>query len=330
MINLKTSYLGLELKNPVIVGSSRLTGEMGTLTQCVEKGASAVVIKSLFEEQIVKEAESRLTKFSGNEQYFWFPEAKEKVLGISVNEHMHNYLEYLKNVKKAVDVPVISSINCTSAEGWPNFAAEIEKAGADALELNIAVFPFSPTLSAADLESIYLDIVKAVKAKVKIPVSVKLGHYFTNMLAMAKKLNVAGADGLVLFNRFFRPDIDVDTFKIIADDNLSSPNEYVVPMRWIALLNAHNVNCDLVASTGVHNYEALVRQLLAGAKAAQLCSTLYLNGLQSIEIILKGLEAWMKRQGFKTIDDFRGKSVEAQRTDAAFERIQYIKRNFAD
>jgi dihydroorotate dehydrogenase (fumarate) len=330
MIDLKTEYLGLQLKNPLIVGSSRISGDLNTIKQCVDAGASAIVLKSLFEEQIVLEAESRLRKGINNEIYYWFPEANEKVFGLSKEEKLQQYLDYVSSVKKSIDVPVIASINCTSADGWPNFASKIEAAGADALELNIAIFPFNSHMSGQEIEEVYFKIAKDVKAKVNIPVSIKLGYNFTNIESVAFNLVKEGVDGLVLFNRYFRPNIDINTLKLVANENFSTPEEHVIPLRWIGLLNASKINCDLVASTGIHNYEAVIKQILAGAKAVQLTSTLYLNGIQVIEEILKDMEVWMLKKKFNTIEDFRSSSLEFQTTDSSFERIQYMKRDFIE
>jgi len=330
MVNVSTNYLGLSLKNPLIVGSSRLTGELNTLKQCVDKGAAAVVLKSLFEEQIVKEAESKISKNNLEEHYFWFKEAEQKVLDLSFDQNMQRYLDYVLEVKRNVEVPVISSINCVSSKGWPKFASDIEKTGADALELNIGIFPFDIKTSSAEIENTYFDIIKEVKANVNIPVSVKIGPYFTNILSFANGLVEAGADGIVLFNRYFRPDIDLDSRKLVASDNLSSPDDYLIAMRWIGLLVANNIKCDLVASTGIHNYEAVIKQILAGANAVQLCSTLYLNGIDTIEKINNNLISWMENKGYNSLEDFRSSSLDLQSVDASFERIQYIKRSFND
>jgi len=330
MIDLKTKYLGLELKNPLIVGSSRITGDITSIKQCVDFGASAVVLKSLFEEQINLEAESRLRKGINNEIYYWYPEANEKIFGLSVDENLQRYLDFIANVKKEVDVPVIASINCTSAEGWPKFAAEIEKAGADALELNISIFPYDPNMSGREIEEVYYKIVQEVKENVKIPVSLKLGHYFTNIRSVANKLVEKGIDGLVLFNRYFRPDIDINTMQVVENQNFSSPEEHVIPLRWIGLMKGSNINCDLVASTGIHYHTGVIKQILAGATAVQLCSTLYLNGIPIIEKILKEMTKWMEHRNFNSLEDFRGSSLAFQTADASFERIQYMKRNISE
>ena len=327
-MDLSTTYLGLKLKNPLIVSSSKLTGDLKNIKECVKYGASAIVLKSLFEEQIRLEAESRLRNSRDNNIYFWFPEAKEHVVGLSVEANLDRYLKFIKEVKAETGVPVISSINCQSAEEWPNFARAIQDAGADALELNIAIFPFNNKQKSCEIEEVYFDILKEVKKHVSIPVSVKLGYYFTNLCSVATRLVEEGVDGLVLFNRYFRPDIDIDTLKVMPDSHMSSPEELNVPMRWIALMTGNSLPCDLAASTGVHQYDGVVKQILAGAKAVQLCSTLYLNGISHIEVILKGLEKWMKEHRFNSIDDFRGRSLDEQTIDASFERIQFMRKDY--
>jgi dihydroorotate dehydrogenase (fumarate) len=320
--------MGLQLKNPFIVGSSRITGDLKAIRQCVDAGASAIVLKSLFEEQIRLEAESHLRKARGGDVYYWFPEAKEHVVGLSVEANLENYLGFVSELKKESDIPIIASINCVTPEGWPKFASAIQEAGADALELNIAIFPFDNSQSSTEIEKRYVDILKEVKKQVTIPVSVKLGYYFTNLCSVAHKLVDAGVDGLVLFNRYFRPDIDINTMGVVADDYISSPEETNIPLRWIALMTGNNLECDLVASTGVHTHEQAIKQILVGAKAVQLCSTLYKNGNHFIRNIEEGLNKWMEEHRFNTLDDFRGKSLDKQATDVSFERIQFMKRNY--
>ncbi|RLD49431.1 MAG: diguanylate cyclase [Bacteroidetes bacterium] len=327
-MNLNTSYLGLELKNPLIASSSRLTGDLETIIQCVHSGIGAIVLKSLFEEQIRLEAESKASMGSASEYYYWFTEAKEKIVGLSLEERLSSYLKFVEAAKKYTDVPVISSINCTTAEDWPKFASAIEQAGADALELNIALFPFNASVNCGEIEQVYYDILNSVKKEVNIPVSIKLGYYFTNLCTVARNLVAGGADGLVLFNRYFRPDIDIDTMNVISENHMSSSDEMHIPLRWIGLLKGNDVDCDIAASTGVHDYKGVVKQLLAGADAVQLCSALYLKGIPYIETILRDLEHWMEKHHFDNIDSFRGKALNTQTVDASFERVQFLKRDF--
>lgn len=327
-MDLSTSYMGLKLKNPLIVGSSKLTGDLNSIVQCVEHGAAAVVLKSLFEEQIRLEAESKVRNIQDSDIYYWFPEAKEQVVGMSLAANLERYLDFVRQVKSRCQVPVIASINCVSAEKWPKFAKAIEDAGADALELNIAIFPFNNQLKSCDLEEKYFEILREVKKHVSIPVSVKLGYYFTNLCSVANRLVEEGADGLVLFNRYFRPDIDINTLEVIANEYLSLPEELGIPLRWIALLKGAKLPCDLSASTGAHYHTGVIKQILAGAQTVQLCSTLYIHGIPHIANILSELEKWMLEHKFTSIEGFRGKSLENQTTDASFERVQFVRRDF--
>ena len=327
-MNLTTKYLGLELKNPVIVSSSRMTGDIESIKKCIDAGAGAIVLKSLFEEQLRIQMESKITNTRGSEIYFWFPEARQQVLEQGIKANMEQYLGFVNSVKSVSSVPIIASINCQTADEWPKFAKAIEEAGADALELNIAIFPFNNSIASCELEEIYLNILKQVKKHVTIPVSIKLGHYFTNLCALVHKLANNGMDGLVLFNRYFRPDIDIDTLKVVEDNYFSSPEEISESLRWIALMAENNLSCDLAASTGIHSYVGVVKQLLAGAQVTQVCSTLYLNGIEYLTEIIEGLTNWMMSHNFESLADFRGKSLNKQTMNASFERIHFMNRNF--
>jgi dihydroorotate dehydrogenase (fumarate) len=324
-MNLKTKYMGVELKNPVIVSSSKLTGTIENIRSCAKAGAGAIVLKSLFEEQIIAKAKGGLKR---NDMYFWYPEASDYVVKISKGSGVKEYLKLIEQAKKETDIPVFASINCVSPVEWPSFAAQMKQAGADGIELNIAIFPFDKHMSSQHIEDTYVEILQAVKKEVDLPVAVKIGPYFTNMMAMTWRLAEAGADSLVLFNRFYNPDVDIATMKVVSDNVFSSPDEKSIPMRWIALLSAGNIPCDLAANTGIHYSIGVAKQLLAGATTVQLCTTLYQNGIPYLADILKGLEEWMKKHGYKTIDDFRGLVNKHPENTAAFERIQYMKRNF--
>ncbi len=324
-MDISTTYLGLKLKNPLVVSSSKLTGNLKSIKECVANGAGAIVLKSLFEEQIRAEAES--TVKHANNMYYWFPEAKEHIMGLSMDTKLDKYLEFVSEVKREIDVPVISSINCSSPDEWPKFVSAIQEAGADAIELNIGIFPFNDSLQGTEIEDIYVDILREVNKNVTIPVSIKIGYYFTNISSIATKLVESGVDALVLFNRYMRPDIDINTLKVIDDNNMSSADELNISMRWIALLTGNKIGCQLAASTGVHDHVGAIKQLLSGASVVQLCSTLYLNGIAQIGVIEKGLKEWMKEHKFNSIDDFRGKSVQDKTTLASFERIQFMKRD---
>ncbi len=330
-MDLSTTYMGLKLKNPVIISSSRISGDLETIRQCISYGAAAVVLKSIFEEQMSLRVEAKLKQSKENEVYYWYSEAKEKVLDLSKEAILEHYLQFVKAAKSLdASVPIISSIHCKSADNWPKYAREIEKAGADALELNISIFPFNNSMTSIEIEDLYVKILKKVKQEVSIPVSIKLGPFFTNLCTIINRLVDAGLDGLVLFNRYFRPDIDIETLKVVSREHFSSPEEMSLPLRWIALLSGHKIPCDIVASTGIHYDTALIKQILVGARAVEICSTLFQNGIPHIVKILEGLENWMKKNNFEKLDDFRGKSLDYQTTDARFERIQYMKRDFEE
>ncbi len=317
-----TKYLGLELKNPIIVSSSRLTGSYDKVVECAENGAGAVVIKSLFEEQIISNIDEKLRD---NEMYFWYPEATDFVKGISKEHGVKEYLKLIEKVKANVSIPVIASVNCTTSQEWPVFAKELEAAGADAIELNIAIFPFNEHVESKDIENLYLDILKQVKSHVTIPVSVKLGPCFTNISRMVSLLDAAGADGVVLFNRFFRPDIDIDKAKPIYNNYLSEPSEMTQSLRWVGIMS-NKVKCDIAANTGIHDYQGVIKQIMAGASATQICSTLYKKGLPYIQTILTDLENWMRENKIESIDELRGKIHIGSENSAEFERVQFMRK----
>ncbi|HQQ12972.1 MAG TPA: dihydroorotate dehydrogenase-like protein [Bacteroidales bacterium] len=324
-MNLSTTYLGLDIANPLVVSSSKLTGNIENVKACAAAGAGAVVLKSLFEEQITARVESKLRK---NEMYFWYPEAAAYIQEISKGPAADDYLKLIVDSKKTVKIPVIASVNCVSPVEWPFFAAKMQDAGADAIELNIAIFPCSKDMSSSEIEQSYIDILTAVKKQVTIPVAVKIGPFFTNTMSMAFRLAEAGADGLVLFNRFYNPDVDIATAKVVTENVFSSPDEKSVSMRWIALLSANGIPADLAASTGIHYSIGVVKQLLAGATVAQVCTTLYQNGIPYLKEIVGGLSDWMKKKGYKDVQEFRGLVNKFPENTAGFERLQYMKKNF--
>ncbi|MCF8219260.1 MAG: dihydroorotate dehydrogenase-like protein [Bacteroidales bacterium] len=323
MADLKTNYLGLELKNPIIVGSSRLTSTVNSIKDIESKGAGAVVLKSLFEEQIEYEAEKVFAEQEG--EGFHYQEATDYIKGYSKDHKVGDYLKLIKEAKASVDIPIIASVNCVSAREWTSFAKKLEEAGADALELNIFILPSDPNHEGRDNEKMYFEIAEKVKKKVNIPVALKVSYYFSGLAKTLRELSWAGVDGLVLFNRFFSPDIDIDNFKITSSFVFSSPEELAISLRWVAMMSGI-VHCDLAASTGIHDGKAVIKQLLAGAKATQVTSILYKSGLGKITEMKQELEAWMDKHGYKTIDEFRGKmSQKEAENPAAFERVQFMK-----
>ncbi len=319
-MDLSTEYMGLKLKNPIIVSSSKLTGDIKNIKKCADQGAGAIVLKSLFEEQLIADSNALMDQ---DMKYFWFPEAIEHINKHSKAYGLKQVLELIKEAKAYSDIPIIASINCVTSQEWPKFARELEDAGADGIELNIAIFPFDKNMLCTDIFDQYVEIVKAVKKHVSIPVSVKLGNYFTNIIKITHSIDKAGADGLVLFNRYFRPDIDIEKEMIVRENQLSGPQEVTKSLRWVALLSPQ-LDCDIAAATGIHDYTGVVKQLLAGASAAQICSTLFNNGISYIDTILFDLEKWMKKHNYKSIAEFKGKVANAEDSTQKFERMQYL------
>ncbi len=321
-MDLSTEYMGLKLKNPIIVSSSKLTGDIKNIKKCADVGAGAIVIKSLFEEQLIADSEALMDQ---DMKYFWFPEAIEHINKHSKDYGLKQVLALIKEAKAYTDIPIIASINCVSANEWPQFSKQLEDAGADAIELNISIFPFDKYTSCGDIADQYINIVQRVKEYVNIPVAVKMGSYFTNLLQTAHRIDEAGADGLVLFNRYYRPDIDIETETIVRDNVLSSPLEVTRPLRWVALLSPQ-LNCDIAAGTGIHDYTGVVKQLLAGASATQICSTLFNNGLSYIDTILFDLQKWMEKHNYKSVSEFQGNVANKEGSSQKFERMQFLKK----
>lgn len=322
MVDVKTKYMGLELKNPLIVGSSGLTKSIDNIIKFEKYGAAAVVLKSLFEEQIKYEINK---VHVDTDTLFVYPEADDYISNYARHNSLEEYLSLIKEAKAKVAIPIIASINCVSASEWTTFARKIQDAGADALELNAFILPSDFNRSAVDNEQMYFKIIEEVKKQVTIPIALKIHHYFSALAQTAQKLSWTGISGLVLFNRFFAPDIDLDKMKIVATNLYSKPEDIAMSLRWVAILSG-NVQCDIAATTGVHDGKGLVKQLLAGAKAVQVCSTLYKNGFQQIELILQYLEDWMKTNNYSSIEQFRGK-MSHRKTDnpAAYQRVQFMK-----
>ena len=322
MANLETTYMGLKLRNPIIVGSSGLTNSVENVIEIAKEGAGAVVLKSLFEEQINQAANHT---FDQGDFSNYYSEAHDYIQNYSTENDVAIYLDLIKECKAKVDIPIIASINCMSDNEWVNFAKKIEDAGADALELNVFVLPSDPSKTSADNEKVYFDIVKKVQEIVKIPIALKLSYYFSGLAKTMEMLSWTGIKSLVLFNRFFSPDIDIDRFEIKSSNVFSSPSEITQSLRWVAMLS-DNVQCDIAASTGVHDGEAVIKQLLVGAKTVQIASVLYKKGFKEIPIMLKEINEWMHENSFDEIDNFRGRmSLKKTENPAAFERVQFMK-----
>jgi len=321
MKDLSTKYLGLQLKNPVIVGSSGLTDSADKIKDLADNNAGAVVLKSLFEEQILAELSKNLTNYTAD-----YPDAFDYIREYTRENSVSAYLSLISAAKKAVQIPVIASINCVSGKEWVAFAKSVQNAGADALEINISLLPSDPRKKCTDYEKIYFDVLEQVTSLVSIPVALKMSIYSSALANLITRLSWTGkVAGFVLFNRYFRPDFDIDNLTVRPANIFSTPEEIVMPLRWIALL-AGNVGSDLAASTGVHNSAGLIKQLLAGAAAVQVVSAIYKNGPAYINELINGLAGWMESKSYDRISDFRGKLSAASSEDsAALQRIQFMK-----
>ena len=325
MIDLSTRYMGLELRNPIIVASCSLTGTPAGVISCADAGAGAVVLKSLFEEQIHAELDSFVDDL---EEHLWLsghPEAFDYIQGMGMELGPRQYLKLVEEAKRSVSIPIIASLNCISPKWWADYAKQFEAVGADALELNIAAMPSDPERNNEEIEGLYFRILEEVKSLINIPIAVKIHSHFTSVARMAAELSKTGVSALVLFNRLYRFDIDIEQLKLVPGDRFSSPQEISTSLRWISLL-AGNVDCDLASSTGVHDGAGAIKQLLAGASAVQICSTLYLNKMEQIGNILGQIEEWMEKHGFDSVDQIKGKLSQKQSDQPElFERIQYVK-----
>lgn len=321
MISLETRYMGLTLKNPIIISSSGLTDSVEKIKKLENAGAGAVVLKSLFEEQIKAEAGNMI--YSNMDYY---PDAADYINSYIKDNSLDQYLTLIEEAKKQTQIPIIASINCFTPEEWTNFAAKIESAGADALELNVFYLPTDKDFTSADYEKIYFDITVKIKNKIKIPFAIKLNPHFTNLCYIIDQLFYRGAAGVVLFNRFYEPDIDIATKKLKAAHVLSSPADLRTTLRWIAITTAQIQNMDIAASTGAHSGESVIKLLLAGAKAVQMCSAVYSKGPEVISSTLKELSDWMSQNKYSTIEEFRGSLNYKHIPDPSiYERSQFMK-----
>lgn len=324
MKDLTTSYLGLELKNPIIAGSCGLTGTLDGIVSMEQHGAGAVVIKSIFEEEILLEVKERMSEAKKNPMIYSGLSETLDYIDLHIREdRLGDFLQLIQDAKKAVSIPIIASINCLSDEDWTHFTRRMEEAGADALELNIFLNPAD--FKNQEFDRAYFRIIEKVLKTVKIPVAVKISKYFTRLGLSVKALSETGVSGLVMFNRFYSPDIDIEKMELAAPQMFSSSDEMHETLRWIAIMS-ERVTCNLAASTGIHTGEDVIKMLLAGATAIQLVSTLYKNGPEQINRILTELNDWMSNQGFNSLEQFRGKISRKYGADpAAFERMQFMK-----
>ncbi len=323
-MDLTTNYLGFELKNPLVVSPSPQCESLDNVKRMEDAGAAAVVLHSLFEEQIVFLSQELNANLQQGEESFaealsYFPDAGEYRMGPD------DYIEYVRRVKGALGIPVIGSLNGVSSGGWQNFAKQIEEAGADALELNVYFIPTDPGMDGQTVENLYLDLVRDVKAAVSIPVAVKVGPYFSAFANMAKKLDEAGADALVVFNRFYQPDLNLKKLEVMPDLMLSTSAELRPRLRWVAIL-CGIVKADMAITGGVHTSEDALKCMMAGAKVAMLTSALLKNGIDYLATVRDGMVQWMEENEYESVRQMQGCLSQNKCAEpAAFERANYLK-----
>ena len=321
MTDLSTKYMGLDLRNPIIAASSGLTDSVENIVKLEINGAGAVVLKSLFEEQIMMDIdEQRMNNMYGSydnvEDYIGFYTKKHRI---------DNYLQLIRDSKKKTSIPVIASINCVSASEWTEFASRIQEAGADALELNMFIMPSDGNFTGADIEKIYFDIIEAVKQHITIPVALKISNFFSGMANFAIQLSESGISSLVLFNRFYRPDVDLEKMKITSSHIYSNPDENAMVLRWIGILKG-KLACDMAASTGIHDGKTILKNLLVGANAVEVASAIYKNGMGVIPQMLTEMTEWMKAHNYNSVSELIGKlSQESVTKPMIYERAQFMK-----
>lgn len=323
-MDLRTKYMGMELRSPLVVSASPLSEKIDNIKKMEDCGAGAMVIYSLFEEQIkLEELElDHLTTYGTEafaESLSYFPEQDEYRIG------PEEYLEHIRKAKEAVDIPVIASLNGSTEGGWTDYAKKMEQAGADALELNVYYIPTNINLSGEEVEQTYLHILKSVKESISIPVAIKVSPFFSNMANMAKKLDDTGANALVLFNRFYQPDIDLENLEVYPNLLLSSPAAMRLPMRWIAILKG-NIKADLAATGGIHTGEDALKMLLVGANVTMFTSALLKNGIGYLKTIESEIVNWLTEKEYESVSQMIGSMSQKKVTDpSAFERAQYMK-----
>jgi len=321
MADLKTAYMGIDFPNPIIIGSSRLTADLDGLKRSEDAGAGGVVIKSLFEEQIDSESYEMINSMD----YFSYTDAYDFFANRSRDYYIDAYLDVVEKAKESLSIPVIASVNCKRPGTWIEYADRFETVGADALELNIFVMPADVQKSSAEIEKVYFDILSEVKKAVSIPVALKIGPHFSGLAYMLRQLDRKGADGLVLFNRYYKTDIDIEKMMLKPGKVISVPEESALTLQWTALM-ADELSSGICAATGIHDGDAVIKQLLAGASAVQVCSAVLKNGFGAVNAMKTRLQTWMEQKRFSSIADFRGRLSQDQADNPEiWERSQYIK-----
>jgi dihydroorotate dehydrogenase (fumarate) len=322
-MDLSTTYLGLQLKNPLVPSSSPLMRKVDHIKRMEDAGASAVVLHSLFEEEIRQASQEFDHYLNYGAQSFW--EALSYFPDVDLRIGPDSYLDHVRKVKAAVSIPVIGSLNGVSAGGWVDYAKKIQDAGADALELNTYYIAAEPSQTSADVEQMYLDLVHEIRASIRIPITIKLSHQFSAFANMAHRLDQAGANGLVLFNRFYEPDFDLDNLEIVPDVKLSTPYDLRIRLRWIAILYG-NIKADLALTGGVHSATDVIKAVMAGARVAMTTSVILENGIDYVGKILHDLTDWMEEHEYESIKQMHGSmSQRAVAQPAALERANYMR-----
>ncbi len=319
-MDLSTKFLGIKIRNPIIVGSSGLSNSLDGIKKLEDNNAGAVILKSLFEEQIINEGKTIVDK-----NVYEHPDAYDYIKNYTKQNSVEKYLNLIEKAKDAIDIPVIASINCVSSEEWIDFADQIEKVGADGLELNVSFLPSADNVTGNENEKLYFDITEKLRSVINIPIALKMSYYSSGLANLIKRLSWTGfIDSFILFNRYYNPDINIDKIEIVPSNVLSNPEDISVSLRWIALLS-RIIETDLVPSTGIHDANGVIKQILAGAGSVQIVSTLYKNGAEYINNIIQELSEWMKSHEFASIDDFKGKIHDLMPENNMFERVQYMK-----
>jgi dihydroorotate dehydrogenase (fumarate) len=322
MADLKTTFAGIELKNPIIVGSSGLTDSVEKIKDIAKQGAGAVILKSLFEEQISYEAYNTINSNEANE----YPEAADYIKGYTKNNTVNDYLNLIKQAKKEVDIPVIASINCITVSDWIEFAQSVQKAGADALEVNVFILPTDRNKKPEEYELRYHELYEKLKKEISIPIIFKIGQQFTNLLGLLDRFKADGVNGVTLFNRFYEPDIDIEKLSIKAAEVFSNPSDIRKVLRWVAIASGKIEGLDISASTGIHDAEAAIKMILSGATTVQICSTVYQKGTGVINEIINGLTKWMENKNYSSINEFRGLlNYRKLENPEMYERSQFMK-----
>jgi len=319
-MDLSTIYMSLKLRNPLIVGSSGLTGSVEKVKECAHAGAGAVVLKSIFEEQI----EAELGHMSDSS---WYPEAADYITSYGMQNAIGEYLNLLEESRSAVDIPVIPSVHCFGTGKWMEYARRLENAGASGIELNAFILPSDPRRTGRENENVILDIVTDMKSQVTIPVSVKIGSHFSSISCFVKELDEVGVDAVILFNRFFSIDFDIEKQTVIEGTKFSTPDETQKILRWVSLLRPF-LSCDICSTTGIHDGSAVVKHILAGANAVQVSSAIYTDGIGVLADMLGFLSDWMHRHGYGSIEDFRSRLSSGKNANPAeLLRVQFMKKS---